>query len=506
MFFAHGIRGRVLRSSPQGSDELQGGVNGPLRPAKSVLTVRMTPLTLNFSLNLAIMRYVPARLWLRTDEMSILVQDRRGQRDPRKRPRARGAIMARPRCKPHRPFYFLWGNTASRASGPVVKVATASRANAPVRKCGVKYQVSWWEQPDIPRKARIVYDSEGRVVDMMRGSLMHAARLGAGTAAVIAVLGLSGCALNPLSSLTTPTIDQIEYEAVTPTVSDDALVTPGTLTVALDISDAPQAIQDTDGNLTGYAVDAARALASRMGLKVAFVDASSADSALGDKKADIFIGEIDSTDGDVSSLGTCLYDAASVFGKTSDGESLSVSTDTLNTSTLGVQMSSASQEALAKQSITANQKTYSNINECFEALESGEVDYVICDSTAGGYLARLMGQISYVGALEAPSTLGVAGLASNDELCRAVSDALDGITADGTLEAVHSVWYGTMPYDLTAKMVSGASVQSADSGSSETASSDKTSSDSSSEGSSSEDKSSSQEGTITDDDINKLNS
>ena len=124
------------------------------------------------------------------------------------------------------------------------------------------------------------------------------------------------------------------------------------------------------------------------------------------------------------------------------GESLSVSTETLNTATLGVQTSSASQEALAKQSITANQKTFSNINECFEALESGEVDYVICDSTAGGYLARLMSQISYVGTLEAPSTLGVAGLSSNDELCRAVSDALDGITADGTLEAVHCVWYG----------------------------------------------------------------
>lgn len=409
--------------------------------------------------------------------------------------------MARPRCKPHRPFYFLWGNTASRASGPVVKVATASRANAPVRKCGVKYQVSWWEQPDIPRKARIVYDSEGRVVDMMRGSLMHAARLGAGTAAVIAVLGLSGCALNPLSSLTTPTIDQIEYEAVTPTVSDDALVTPGTLTVALDTSDAPQAMQGADGELTGYAVDAARALASRMGLKVAFVDASSAGSVLGDKKADIFIGEINSTDGDVSSLGTCLYDVASVFGRTSDGGSLNVSTDTLNTSTLGVQMSSASQEALAKQSITANQKTYPNINECFEALESGEVDYVICDSTAGGYLARLMSEISYVGALEAPSTLGVAGLSSNDELCRAVSDALDGITVDGTLEAVHCVWYGTMPYDLTTKTVSGVNMQASDSTSDEAESSDDEASDDSGDSSSS-----SQEGTITDDDINKLNS
>ena len=327
---------------------------------------------------------------------------------------------------------------------------------------------------------------------------MHAARLGAGTAAVIAVLGLSGCAFNPLSTFTTPTIDQIEYETVTPAVSDDALVTPGTLTVALDTSDAPQAMQGADGELTGYAVDAARALASRMGLKVTFVDASSAGSALGDKKADIFIGEINSTDGDISSLGTCLYDATSVFGKTSDGGSLSVSTDTLNTSTLGVQMSSASQEALAKQSITAN--------ECFEALESGEVDYVICDSTAGGYLARLMSEVSYVGALEAPSTLGVAGLSSNDELCRAVSDALDDITVDGTLEAVHCVWYGQIPYDLTTKTVSGANVQPGDSESSETTSSGSESSDSNNETASSEDKSSSQEGTITDDDINKLNS
>ncbi len=116
---------------------------------------------------------------------------------------------------------------------------------------------------------------------------MHAARLSAGTAAVIAVLGLSGCAFNPLSTFTTPTIDQIERETVTPTVPDDALVTPGTLTVALDTSDAPQAMQGADGELTGYAVDAARALASRMGLKVSFVDASSAGSALGDKKADI---------------------------------------------------------------------------------------------------------------------------------------------------------------------------------------------------------------------------
>lgn len=99
------------------------------------------------------------------------------------------------------------------------------------------------------------------------------------------------------------------------------------------------------------------------------------------------------------------------------------------------------------------------------------------------------------------STLGVAGLSSNDELCRAASDALDGITVDGTLEAVHCVWYGQMPYDLTAKTVSGANVQASDSTSNETESSDDDASDNNGDS-----PSSSQEGTITDDDINKLNS
>ena len=87
-----------------------------------------------------------------------------------------------------------------------------------------------------------------------------------------------------------------------------------------------------------------------------------------------------------------------------------------------------------------------------------------------------------------------------------MSDALDGITADGTLEAVHCVWYGTMPYDLTTKTVSGANVQPSDSESSETMSSGDESSNSSSDDLSSESKSSSREGAITDDDINKLNS
>lgn len=326
---------------------------------------------------------------------------------------------------------------------------------------------------------------------MMRGSFAGATRMAMGTVALACVLGLSGCSLNPFSSLTTPTLAELEQQEVSAAVSDDALVASGTLTVALDTSDAPQAMKNADGTLTGYAVDTARALACRMGLKVSFVESSSAASALNDHKADIFIGDIDNMGSGLTSVGTFLMDAPSVFGKSGDGAAQNVSTDMLGSANLGVQNASASQEALTKLGITGTQKTYANINECFEALTSGEVDYVVCDSTAGGYLARMYDGIAYVGALQTPTTLGIAALSASSALTDAVSNALDGITADGTLEAVHSVWYGTMPFDLTKKVVSGAGVstQSASSGTSSSASSASASD---------------QQTTITDDDINKL--
>lgn len=348
---------------------------------------------------------------------------------------------------------------------------------------------------------------------MRIGGLTHAARLATGAGALAVVLGLSGCSGSPISTFTMPTLSEAQQQTVKSTVSDEALITPGTLTVALDTTDAPQALKDSDGNLTGYAVDAARAIACRMGLKVTFVDAASADSALNGKKADIYIGDVSKVGSGVSSLGDCLYDAPSVFGKADDGAADDVTVEKLDGSTLGVQSSSASQESLAKAGITGSQKTYSNINECFQALESGEVDYVVCDSTAGGYLARLDDKVAYLGALQTPTTLGVASLDSNSTLAKAVSEALDSVTADGTLEAVHSVWYGTMPYDLTSKTVSGITVDKPDTTSSSEVASTSGESSSSSEssgGSSSSSSSSSSSGavaeqkTITDNDINKL--
>ena len=337
------------------------------------------------------------------------------------------------------------------------------------------------------------------------------------TAALLAVSGLSGCAL------TTPAISEVEEQTVSPTVSDDHLVSAGTLTVALDTNNAPQAMEN-NGKMTGYAVDVARALARKMGLKVTFVNGTPAGS-LSEKKADIYIGADDTSQSQALTLvGSYLDDATAIYAPKSDA-SAKPTAESLSSKTVAVQGSSASQDALSRSGISAGQKTYSSINDCFEALDSGEVDYVACDANAGSYIARAYSGISFAGTLTEASSRYVACLSSATELTKAVGNALDGITADGTLDAIHTLWFGNTPVDLSKSELSGisdsstssetdATADDASDGSSETDSAETSGSGSTSDASSntegdtaSSSKSSSkstQKLDISDDDINKL--
>ena len=343
-------------------------------------------------------------------------------------------------------------------------------------------------------------------MDMANVSRARATGVAFAAAALLAVSGLSGCAL------TTPAISEIEEQTVSQAVSDDHLVAAGTLTVALDTDNAPQAME-SNGKMSGYAVDVARALARKMGLKVAFVNGTPANS-LSEKKADIYIGADDTSQSQALTLiGSYLDDATAIYAPKSD-KSAKPTAESLSSATVAVQGSSASQDALSRSGISAGQKTYSSINDCFEALDSGDVDYVVCDANAGSYIARAYTDISFAGTLSEASSRYVVCLSSATELSKALGSALDGITADGTLDAIHTLWFGNTPVDLSGSELSGISDRSAssddasDSDDSETSATDSgssTGSDSSSDDSSSKSSSKSEQKLdISDDDINKL--
>ena len=287
----------------------------------------------------------------------------------------------------------------------------------------------------------------------MTGSMKRRiGRVLAGVCAVALAMGAGGC------SLLTPSLSSEAPVTHKQTVDDADLVQAGALTVAVDTSDAPQAMQQ-NGTIEGYDVDVAHALAERMGLDVRIVFGASAESTFSDGTADLYLGaEAGDNSSSVAVSGDYLENATAVFGP--EDAATTLSAETLAAATVGVQSSSASQEALTRAGIGATQNTYSNVNACFEALASGEVDYVVCDATAGAYLARAYPGVGFLGTISAPTAYGLAVSTQSGDLDDAIMETFDKIAGDGTLDAIHTVWYGHLPLSLSDTVVSGVTVPS----------------------------------------------
>ena len=277
-----------------------------------------------------------------------------------------------------------------------------------------------------------------------------------GACALVLAVGLGGC------TLTLPPRSEVPAQEPADTLPAGALLQEGVLTVALDTADAPQAMNDANGQPTGYYVDLARALAQRFGVKVQFVSAASPHSSLDEGEADVYLGARAANASEtINVFGSVGQDASAVFAKGAEqegGRAVRLTVEDLNAAAIAVQDSSAAQDALTRAGISGSVKTYPNVNKCFDALAAGEVSYVACDVTAGAYLARAQADVSFAGIIGSPSTFGVATSAGNTELAAAIESALQSFTSDGTLDALRATWYGDVPSDLTEAALSGVTV------------------------------------------------
>ncbi len=226
------------------------------------------------------------------------------------------------------------------------------------------------------------------------------------------------------------------------TLDSSALVEPGYLTVGVKAltSSAPMCMMGEGNSLYGLDVDLAAALASEMGLKVRYVSVVDG-SSLG-SQCDVVMNSESGGSNDVSVAGTYVESAISFFHK---GDPTVVAATDLGGKTVGLQSGSVSETMLNDTSLKMSQKTYANLNEAFNALEAGEVDYVLCEAYPGAYLASLHTGISFAGSIEAPEPSGVGVLSSNSALLSSVQSAFDTIAANGVLQGVRTRWVGTLP-------------------------------------------------------------
>ena len=243
----------------------------------------------------------------------------------------------------------------------------------------------------------------------------------------------------------TTTVDDARLEVLSSnasTLSDEALVMPGYLTVGVKTanSSAPLCVEGDFGSLYGLDVDLGAAVASEMGLLVRYVPVTGA-SGLGNEYDVIMNGRSNNPNA-IAIAGTYVESATSFFHK---GEIVTSAVTDLNGKSVGIQGGSNSETVLNKTGLKMSQKAYANLNEAFDGLAAGEVDYVLCEAYPGAYLASLHPGVSFAGALETPETSGIAVKAANGELVEAVRAAFESISSNGVYEVVRARWVGQMP-------------------------------------------------------------
>ena len=231
-------------------------------------------------------------------------------------------------------------------------------------------------------------------------------------------------------------------EAKSSTIDPSALLEDGVLTVGIKTatSSAPLCVEGEAGSVYGLDVDVAAAIASEMGLQIRYVPVIDG-SALG-TECDVIMNGRSGNPNSIAIAGTYVDSATCFFYR---GEPTVAAVTDRGGKSVGIQGGSVSETVLNRTGLKMSQQAFPSLNDAFDALSNGQIDFVLCEAYPGGYLASLHPGVAFAGSLEAPETSGIAISASNTALVNAVQTAFDTIAGNGVLQSLRVRWVGTMP-------------------------------------------------------------
>lgn len=236
----------------------------------------------------------------------------------------------------------------------------------------------------------------------------------------------------------------------TAAAADDAASAGGTFTVGFDQDFPPMGFVGSDGEYTGFDLELAKEVATRLGLE--FVPQPIAWDA---KDMELNSGTIDciwngfTMNGreDAYTWSTPYMDNSQVFVVQKDS-GISSQAD-LAGKVVEVQADSSAEAALKENPELAGTfgtlQTTPDYNTAFMDLEMGAVDAIAMDVIVAGYQIENRDDKDNYVILEdtlASEEYGIGFKKGNEELRDKVQAALEDMAADGTLETISTKWFG----------------------------------------------------------------
>lgn len=233
------------------------------------------------------------------------------------------------------------------------------------------------------------------------------------------------------------------------------------LVVGVEENFEPLSFYDKDGNLTGFAVESAKEVASELGVAVEFKTLPLADAqkALNDDEIDCFWSSYSkpTQQSDTSSLTFGYMKSSQVVFALADGPLTNLAD--LKGQRVGVKAGSGGQQAVEAsttfKSCLAELGTYQDYAQAKTSLDNKKISAVIMDEvSAEYYLKESPDQYRILGrsASEPPETLetgsySVAFRKSDESLTVKVQEALNQLSEDGSISKLSKKWFGA---DLSA--------------------------------------------------------
>ena len=221
-----------------------------------------------------------------------------------------------------------------------------------------------------------------------------------------------------------------------------------TLVVGLDDTFAPMGFRDDKGQLVGFDIDLAKAVAEKIGYEVSFqpIDWAMKETELNSGNIDCIWNGYSITEERKTKVAfsTPYLDNAQLI-ITLAGSDIDSKAD-LADKTVSVQKESSALDAVTADDIAASLKEIVEFDtniDCFMELDAQRCDAIVCDEVLARYIIKQRGEEKYNILADdfGKEEYGVGFRLTDTDLVNSVNKALEDLKADGTYKEIYTKWF-----------------------------------------------------------------
>jgi cystine transport system substrate-binding protein len=228
----------------------------------------------------------------------------------------------------------------------------------------------------------------------------------------------------------------------------DTVKSAGVLKVAMEGTYPPFDSRNSDGQLVGFDVDVAKAVAARLGVKPQFITTewSGILAGLETGKFDVIVNQVTITPERKQALDFSqpyTFSAAQLIQRANDKRQFTALTDFKGDKKIGATLGT-NYDLMVHAVPGINANTYPGAPEKLNDLVSGRIDATIDDRLMVPYIIKTSNMPIRAGATlkGANQEMGIPFRKGNPKFAKALDDALNAMRQDGTLHKISMQWFG----------------------------------------------------------------